>query len=296
MNRGVLYALAAYGIWGFFPLYWKQLSFVPSEQQLGHRIVWSFALLLLVMPLRKQGREVFKALRTPRLCGIYLGSALLLGINWGVYLWAVKNDFIVEASLGYFINPLLNVMLGVVFLHERLRRWQWVAVGLAGVGVLYLTFVYGSLPWIGLILAAAFGLYGLVRKTGPLGSINGLTLEMGVLFAPTLAFMLLTEAQGQGAFLHNGLRADLFMMGAGIVTSVPLLLFTAAARRIPLSLMGIIQYITPTGQFLFGVLVYNEPFTRERAIGFTFVWIALAIFAVEGIISQRIARGGRFLS
>ncbi|MFC1760608.1 EamA family transporter RarD [Planctomycetota bacterium] len=290
MNRGVLYALAAFGFWGLFPLYWKQLSFVPPEQQVGHRILWSFLLLLLAMPIGNRGREVLKALRTPRLCRIYLGSALLLGINWGVYLWAIKHDFIVEASLGYFINPLLNVLLGVVFLHERLRRWQWIAVGLAGVGVLYLTIVYGSLPWIGLTLAAAFGLYGLVRKIAPLGSINGLTLEMGILFVPTLAFMVFADTKGQGAFLHAGLRADLFMIGAGVVTTVPLLLFTAAARRIPLSLIGIIQYITPTGQFLLGVLLYNEPFTGDRAIGFTIIWIALAVFAVEGLVSQRRAK------
>ena len=279
--------MAAYGLWGLFPLYWKQLGFVPPGQLLGHRIVWSFLLLLTVMPFGNRGRDLLQALRRPRLVGIYLGSALLLAINWLTYLWAVQNDHIVEASLGYFISPLLNVMLGVVFLHERLRRWQWIAVGLATLGVLYLTFVYGSLPWIGLVLAAAFGCYGLVRKIGPLGSIQGLTLEMGTLFVPTLCFMLFAEIQGQGIFLQTGLRADLFMVGAGLVTTVPLLLFTAAARRIPLSLLGIIQYITPTGQFLLGVLKYGEDFSRERAIGFILVWLALAIFAIEGIVSQR---------
>lgn len=291
MNRGVLYALAAYGLWGFFPLYWKQLTFVPPSQQLSHRIIWSFILLLLITPITRHGRGMLKTLRTKRMVRIYAGSASLLGINWLTYLWAVQNNLIVEASLGYFINPLLNVLLGVVFLRERLRSGQWLAVGLAAIGVLYLTFVYGSLPWIGLIVATAFGLYGLVRKTAPLGSVQGLTLEMGILFVPTLTFLLFAEAKGQGAFLHSGLKANLFMVGAGVVTTIPLLFFIGAARRIPLSLLGIIQYLTPTGQFLLAVLLYNEPFTRERAIGFTLIWIALAIFAVEGIWSQR--RSGR---
>jgi len=287
MNRGVAYALLAYGIWGFFPLYWKQVGMVPAEQQMAHRVVWSFLLMLVVVCLRRQGRGLLRALAEPHIRWIYLGSALLLGINWLTYLWAVNHDFIVEASLGYFINPLLNVVLGVVFLKERLRPWQWAAVGLAALGVLYLTFIYGSLPWVALVLALAFGSYGLVRKTAPLGPVPGLTLEMGILFIPTLALLIWAECQGQGAFLHTGVVPDLYMVGAGVVTSVPLLFFIAAARRIPLSLMGIIQYITPTGQLLLGVLKYGESFTRERAIGFVCVWIALAIFAVEGMVAQR---------
>ncbi len=287
MNRGIVYALLAYGIWGFFPLYWKQLGMVPAAQQMSHRVVWSLLLLLVLVCLRRQGRGLWTALREPRIRWIYLGSALLLGTNWLTYLWAVHHDFIVEASLGYFINPLLNVVLGVVFLRERLRRWQWAAVGLAALGVLYLTFVYGSLPWVALVVALAFGLYGLVRKTAPLGPVPGLTLEMGILFVPTLAFLIGAEFNGQGAFLHAGPMPDVYMIGAGVVTTVPLLFFIAAARRIPLSLMGIIQYITPTGQLLLGVLKYGESFTRERAIGFACVWIALAIFAIEGMVSRR---------
>lgn len=287
MNRGVWYALAAYTMWGFFPLYWKQLGMVPAAQQLSHRVVWSFLLLLVLVCLRRQGRGLWAALRQPRIRWIYLGSALLVGMNWLTYLWAVSHDLIVEASLGYFINPLLNVVLGVVFLRERLRHWQWIAVGLATLGVLYLTFVYGSLPWVALVLALAFGLYGLVRKTAPLGPVPGSTLEMGILFIPTLAFLIGAEFNGQGAFLHAGLIPNLYMIGAGVVTTVPLLFFTAAARRIPLSLLGIIQYITPTGQLLLGVLKYGETFTRERAVGFVCVWVALAIFAIEGIVAQR---------
>jgi chloramphenicol-sensitive protein RarD len=287
MNRGVLYALLAYGIWGFFPLYWKQLSAVPAAQQTAHRVIWSFLLLLVIVRLCGQGGGLRRALCEPRIRWIYLGSALLLGTNWLTYLWAVNHDLIVEASLGYFINPLLNVVLGVVFLRERLRCWQWIAVGLATLGVLYLTFVYGSLPWVALVVALAFGLYGLVRKTAPLGPVPGLTLEMGILFVPTLAYLIIAEVQGRGAFLHGGAGSDLYLVGAGVVTTVPLLFFIGAARRIPLSLLGIIQYLTPTGQLLLGVLKYGEAFTRERVVGFSCVWIALAIFAAEGLLVQR---------
>ncbi len=287
MNRGLWYAIAGYVIWGFFPLYWKQLGAVPSSQQVAHRVIWSLLLLLCVVCFQKRGRTLFSILRRPRVVWIHFGATLLLGTNWLIYLWAVSHDFIVEASLGYFINPLFSVVLGVVFLRERLRLAQWIAVGVALLGVLYLTFEYGSLPWIGLALAAAFGLYGLVCKAAPLDAVPGLTLEMGFLFIPTLLFLLLTESQGQGAFLHAGLTTDLYLMGAGVATTVPLLLFIGAAKRIPLSLLGIVQYITPTGQLLLGVLKYNEPFTRERAIGFAIIWTALIIFAVEGLVAQR---------
>jgi chloramphenicol-sensitive protein RarD len=287
MNRGLWYAIAAYVIWGFFPLYWKQLGAVPSSQQMAHRVIWSLLLLLGVMYFQKKNQTLLTALRTPRIVLIYFGSTLLLGTNWLVYLWAVSHGFIVEASLGYFINPLFNVIFGVVFLRERLRLGQWIAIGIALLGVLYLTFEYGSLPWIALVLAAAFGLYGLVRKAAPLDAVPGLTLEMGFLFIPTLLFLLYAEFQGQGAFLHAGLTTDLYLVGAGVATTVPLLLFIGAARRIPLSLLGIVQYITPTAQLLLGVLKYNEPFTRERAIGFAIVWIALIIFAVEGFVTRK---------
>ncbi len=287
MNRGLWYAIAAYGIWGFFPLYWKQLGAAPSSQQVAHRIIWSLVLLSGVVCFQKKGQTLLTALRTPRIVWIHFGSTLLLGTNWLVYLWAVSHGFIVEASLGYFINPLLNVVLGVIFLRERLRLAQWIAVGIAFLGVLYLTFEYGALPWIGLVLAAAFGLYGLTRKAAPLDAVSGLTLEMGFLFIPAGLFLCFAASQGQGAFLHAGLTTDLYLMGAGVVTTVPLLLFIGAARRIPLSLLGIIQYITPTSQLLLGVLKYNEPFTRERAIGFAMVWTALIVFAIEGVVAQK---------
>jgi len=224
---------------------------------------------------------------------IYFAAAVLIGINWLVYIWAVNAGFIVEVSLGYYINPLLNVFMGVLFLRERLRTLQWVPLGLATVGVLYLAFAYGSLPWIALTLAFSFGLYGLVKKTAPLGSLYGLTLETGLLFLPALLYLLYSETTGQGAFLHSGAISNVLMMGAGLMTTVPLLMFASAARRIPLSLVGILQYIAPTLQFLLGVLVYGEPFTHTQFIGFGIVWVALILFGVEGYLATRSQRAKR---
>jgi chloramphenicol-sensitive protein RarD len=225
---------------------------------------------------------------SPRILGIYAMAAILLSVNWLVYVWAVNAGYIVETSLGYFINPLLSVLMGVVFLRERLRPWQWVPIGLATAGVVYLTFGYGSPPWIALTLAFSFGTYGLVKKTAPLNSLYGLTLETSLLFIPALLFLLYSEMIGQGAFLHAGTVPDLLMIGAGVVTTIPLILFASATRRIPLSLVGILQYIAPTLQFLLGVLVYREPFTLTQFIGFGIVWAALLIFGVESYANHRI--------
>ena len=224
---------------------------------------------------------------TPSVVGIYTAAALLVGINWLVYVWAVNNGFIVESSLGYFINPLLSIFLGVIFLRERLRSWQWLPIGLTALGVLYLTFTYGRLPWIALTLAFTFGLYGLVKKTAPLGSLFGLALETGLLFLPALVYLVYSDGAGRGAFLHTGTVSDLLMLGAGLITTVPLLMFASAVQRIPLFLVGILQFITPTLQFLIGVLIYQEPFAYDKLIGFGFVWVALIIFGVEGYLAKR---------
>ena len=290
MNKGIWYGIGAYVTWGLFPVYWKWLHNVPALQLISHRVLWSFLLLLVVILVSRQ-RDAFRAAALrPRVLRIYVVAAVLIGINWLVYIWAVNAGFIVEASLGYYINPLLNVLMGVLFLRERLRPLQWVPLGLATVGVLYLAFAYGSLPWIALTLAFTFGLYGLVKKTAPLGSLHGLTLETGLLFLPALFYLLYSEMNGQGAFLHSGSLLDVLMMGAGLMTTVPLLMFASAARRIPLSLVGILQYIAPTLQFLLGVLVYGEPFTHTQSVGFGIVWLALILFGVEGYLATRSRR------
>ncbi len=287
MNRGIWYAIGAYASWGVFPVYWKLLQHVPAVQLISHRIIWSCVILCGAVTISRQWRAFAKGALTWSACPIYLGAAVLLSINWLVYVWAVNAGFIVETSLGYFINPLISVLLGVVFLREHLRRWQWVAVGLAATGVVYLTFAYGELPWIALTLAFTFGAYGLVKKVAPLGTLQGLTLETGILIVPALLYLLYTDKVGTGAFLHGGALSNVLMIGAGVVTTVPLLMFTSAARRIPLSLVGIIQFMAPTLQFLIGVVIYGEPFTKSSCIGFSVVWASLAIFWVEGFLAVR---------
>ena len=274
-------------IWGLFPLYWKWLQHVPALQLICHRILWSCLILAGVILCLRRSKAFRVTALTPSVVPIYIAAALLIGINWLVYVWAVNNGFIIEASLGYFINPLLSILLGVIFLRERLRSWQWVPIGLSALGVLYLTFTYGRLPWIALTLASSFGLYGLVKKTAPLGSLYGLALETGLLFVPALLYLVYANGIGQGAFLHTGAGSDLLMVGAGLITTVPLLMFASALQRIPLFLVGILQYITPTLQFLLGALIYREPFTYDQLIGFGIVWVALVIFGVEGFIAHR---------
>jgi chloramphenicol-sensitive protein RarD len=287
MNKGIWYGIGAYVTWGLFPIYWKWLHNVPALQLIGHRILWSFLLLFIVILASRQWSVFRAAALKPHVLRIYFVAAVLIGINWLVYVWAVNAGFIVQVSLGYYINPLLNVLMGVLFLRERLRPLQWIPLGLAAAGVLYLTWAFGSLPWISLTLAFSFCIYGLVKKTAPLGSLYGLTLETGLLFLPALLYLLCADAIGQGAFLHTGAISDVLMMGAGLMTTIPLLMFASAARRIPLSLVGILQYIAPTLQFLLGVLVYGEPFTHTQLIGFGIVWVALILFAVEGYLASR---------
>lgn len=287
MRKGMLSGIAAYALWGFFPIYWKWLHDVPALQLLGHRIVWSFLLLFGVILLTRQWND-FRSQFNARALQIYLIAAILIGVNWLTYVWAVNAGFIVETSLGYFINPLLSVLMGVIFLRERLRTAQWIPVVLAAVGVAYLTFAYGRLPWIALLLAFTFGFYGLTKKLAPLGSVFGLTLETGILFLPALLYLGWAQADNSAAFLNLGVTADVLMIGAGLVTTVPLLMFASAAKQIPLTMIGILQYLAPTIQFLIGVFIYEEPFDPSRLVGFGIVWLALIIFWVENLLAGRV--------
>lgn len=282
-KQGFLYALGAYTIWGMFPVYWKSLHQVPAMELIGHRIFWSFLTLLGVLAFSGQVGVFWYHLTQARTRRFYLIAALLIGLNWLVYVWGVNSNHIVETSLGYFINPLLSVLLGVLILRERLRPFQWVPVGLAAAGVLYLTVIYGRIPWIALTLACTFALYGLVKKLAPLNSLHGLSLETALLFPLAFIYLLYLEINGQGAFLHSDTITTLMLLGAGLVTTVPLLMFASAAQRIPLSAIGLMQYIAPTLQFLIGVVVYREPFNRAHLVGFSLVWMALALFAAESL-------------
>ena len=285
MKKGILYALGAYITWGLFPFYWKILAGVPALQLLGHRILWSFITLIVLLLISWQWKTIRNGLNR-RILVIYSVAAVLIAINWLTYVWAVGKGFIIETSLGYFINPLLSVLLGVIFLRERLRPLQWLPIGLAAVGVLYLTFAYGSLPWVALTLAISFGFYGLVKKNAPLDALPGLTMETGLLFLPALGFLLYSEFNGTGAFLHTTPLLNLMLLGAGLVTIVPLLMFASAAKRIPLTMIGVLQYVNPTIQFLLGTLVYKEPFDHHRLIGFGIVWVALILFVLEGFLRR----------
>jgi chloramphenicol-sensitive protein RarD len=288
MNKGILNGLAAYALWGFFPIYWKLLHDVSALQVIGHRIGWSFLLLIAVILLTKQWKDFRSAALAPKVIGIYAIAGVLLTINWLVYVWGVNSGFIVETSLGYFINPLISVLLGVIFLRERLRTMQWIPVGLAAAGVIYLTVTYGRLPWIALSLAFSFGIYGLVKKLAPLGSLYGLTLETALVFPIALIYLTSVQSTGMGAFLHQGVLTDILLIGTGVVTSIPLLMFASAARQIPLTMIGVLQYIAPTLQFLIGVFLYHEPFDQSRLIGFGLVWLALIIFWVENYLASRV--------
>lgn len=285
-NPGVIFAAAAYTLWGFFPIYFKALKTVPAPQVLAHRIVWAFLFLLGVLVVRREVGAL-RRLLTPRILVSYLGAGVLLAINWLAYVWGVAAGYIVETSLGYFINPLVSVVLGVLFLRERLRPWQWLPVGLAAVGVAYLTVEYGRLPWLALVLAFSFGLYGLLKKLAPLNALHGLTLETGSVFLPALGYLVAVEVTGQAAFGHGPAVQTLLLALTGVVTAVPLLLFAGGARRVPLTTLGLLQYIAPSLQFLLGVFVYGEPFGLTQLVGFSLIWLALAIFSAEGVLAQR---------
>jgi chloramphenicol-sensitive protein RarD len=281
-NKGILYALGAYTIWGVLPVYWKALESVSPLQILGHRVVWSFALLTILILGHREAISLVKMFSSRKVMLFGALAAGLLAINWLVYIWAVNNGHIVESSLGYFINPLVSVLLGVLFFKERLRPLQWTVVGLAACGVIYLTIRSGTLPWISLALALTFGFYGLLKKSSPLEALPGLSLEMAIMFLPALAYLLFVQVQGSGAFGHAGAETNLLLAFTGVITAMPILMFGMAARSIPLTLVGLLQYIAPTCQFLLGVLAYDEPFSHDRLIGFSVIWLALLLYWLEG--------------
>ena len=290
LNKGLLYAASAYILWGIFPIFFKALHQVPATQIVAHRIVWSFLFLIVVIAARQE-LFAFKGVINRRTLLIYLGAGLLLAVNWLVYVWSVNSGYVVEASLGYFINPLVSVVMGVVILRERLRPVQWLPVGLAALGVAYLTISYGTLPWIALVLALTFGMYGLVKKVAPLGSLYGLTMETGMVFLPALVFLLVEDRLGVGAYARAGLWTTILLSLTGVVTAIPLLMFASGARRVPLSTMGLLQYITPTLQFILGVFVFGESFNQARLVGFSMIWLALIVFSVESFIYWRKVSG-----
>jgi chloramphenicol-sensitive protein RarD len=276
---GLAYGVAAYGLWGFMPLYLKTVRAVPLLEVLSHRVVWAFVLLLPLVWRQGQLGAILADVRRRRTLAILATSTVAIAMNWLVYIWAVDHDRLLEASLGYYINPLVNVLLGVVVLGERLDRPVRVAVGIAAVGVAWLTIRLGQAPWIALALAASFGLYGLMRKLAPVGALAGLAIETALLLPLSSGYLAWAVLTGGSAFLAGRPTLDLLLLLAGPVTAIPLLCFAGAARRLPLSTLGFLQYLSPTLQFLLAVLVYGEPFDGSRLVAFGFIWTALAVFA-----------------
>ncbi len=281
MQIGAVYAALAFSWWGLFPLYFRIVTSVGPVEVLAHRIVWCVAFLFIVLSWRRQWAWLAKVFRAPKVLVAFGASAVLIAINWLTYIWSVNNGHVVDASLGYFITPLVNVLLGTTLLHERLRRTQWVALGLAALGVVWLTVQAGHPPWIALLLATSFGAYGLLRKVATLGALEGLTLET-LLLAPLAVAVLIFEWQrGTASFPAPEMTTNLWLIALGPITAVPLLMFAAGARRISMTTLGILQYIGPTIQFMLGVWVFHEAFAWTRLIGFGCIWLALAFYSAD---------------
>jgi chloramphenicol-sensitive protein RarD len=281
-RNGVLAVLGAYTSWGLFPLYFKALRAHPLEV-LVHRIIWSALFLLAINAWQRRWDWLRAVLRSPRLILGSLLSATLLSINWYVYIWAVGVNRVIDASLGYFITPLLQVVFGVVILREALRPVQWLALGTAALGVVWLTLEFGQPPWVGLALAASFGSYAALRKTARLGALEGLALETWLLLPLAAGYLFWLARHGESGFYEGGLGQRLALIAAGPLTSIPLLFFAAGARRIPLSLAGVLQYISPTLQLLLGILIWHEPFQLSKLLGYALIWLALLVYSAESL-------------
>jgi len=291
-TAGVAFGLAAYLWWGLCPIYFKSVAHVPAAEVLAHRIVWSLILLLLLMWRRGRLAELMQAARQPRVLVALSISTVLVALNWFVFIWAVSTGQLLQASLGYFINPLVNVALGVLVLRERLRRWQLVSLTLAISAVVLLGLRQGEVPVISLTLAFSFSLYGLIRKLASVGATAGLTIETALLTPVALGVLLWWEHQGTLVFAHLGRGTDVLLALSGVVTALPLIWFAAGARRLRYATMGFLHYVTPTGQFLLAVLAYGEAFSRERMLSFGLIWLALAIFSADAAASYRRVRPG----
>ena len=283
---GVFSAIAAYTMWGFAPMYFKHLDSLSAMEVLMHRVVWSAVVLVLLIMGLRQFDKVIKAIRSLKVMAILLAAGLLLGANWLLFIWAINNDHLLDASLGYYINPLINVLLGYVFLQERLRRLQLVAVGLAALGVIVLLVSFGQLPWIALVLAVSFSIYGLLRKQVSVESMPGLFIETLMMLPIAIYYWSIFGTQASN-MMTNTLSANVWLIAAGVVTTAPLLCFTAAARRIRYSTLGFFQYIGPSLMFVLAVWLYGEPLDQARLVTFGFVWAALALFSWDSYRSYR---------
>lgn len=284
---GILAAIGAYILWGILPIYWKALKSVPAYEILCHRMSWSLLFTLGLIFLLRRLSSFKRTVCNRRNVLIFSVAALLLAGNWLLYIWAVNAGYVIEASLGYFINPLISVLFGMIFLKEKLRKGQAAALFIAFLGVLYLTFYYGEFPWIALCLACSFAVYGLLHKKTSSPALEGLCLETLVLFLPATLFLVFIDAKGSGSFGHGSIGQSALLFGTGLITSLPLLLFGFAAQNISLTHLGLLQYIAPSINLLLGIFIYNEPFPFSRMFGFILIWSALALYVVEAVILRR---------
>jgi chloramphenicol-sensitive protein RarD len=282
LHAGIASAALAFAWWGLFPLYFRIVTGVAPVEVLAHRVAWCLIFLLVVLGVRRQWNWLPQVLRDPKALAAFTASAFLIAANWMTYIWSVTNDHVIDASLGYFITPLFNVLLGYTLLHERPRRVQWIALGIAAFGVVWLTAQTGRLPWIALVLGISFAAYGILRKVAVLGPLEGLTLETIVLAPFALLAIAFWWQQETGSFPAAEVSTNLWLMALGPITAVPLLLFAAGARRVSMTTLGLLQYIGPTIQLAVGVWAFNEPFGKERALGFACIWLALVIYTVDG--------------
>ncbi len=287
MNPGFAYALAAYAMWGLFPLFFRLLRDVPAAEVLMHRVVWSVAVIALVLAALRRWRWIGAATTSPGVVTRYGASALLIAVNWYVYIWSTQNGHVIDASLGYFITPLFSVLLGRYVLGERPRPMQWLAIGIAAAGVVWLGVQSGHVPWIGLVLAVSFSGYGLAKKTAPLGAIEGLAFETALLFPLAVAGLLWLAHDGHDTLATGDARSSALLVASGPLTAVALLLFAAGARRVSLATLGLLQYVTPTLQLAIGVLVFQEPFGGRALAGYALIWAALALYVAEGLMRSR---------
>jgi len=285
-NKGLLFGISAYIIWGLLPLYWKLVEEAGAYEILAHRGIWSLLICISLLALRKQLRSAYVMVRSSRTLSLLFLASGLLTINWGVYIWSVTVNRVVEAALGYYITPLINVTFGVLLLREKLRPAQWIAVALAAAGVVILTLGYGSIPWIALVLAISWGSYSLIKKSLNLGALETLSLETLFAFLPNLVFLFIIQGNGSSEF-GSTWTISLLLFGAGAATVIPLLLFNGSTTRLPLSTVGLLQYITPTIMFFIGIFINNEDISMTKVIGFAFIWLALAVLSRDLYRSSR---------
>ena len=289
MNKeklGLVYGLGAYVLWGLFPLYWPLLKPATSPEIVSHRAVWTMVFCFIILAVTKSLKSTLATFKSPKVAAKLFAASVLVSINWLIYIWATNNGHVVEASLGYYINPLIAITFGILLLKERMRRLQWVSVSIATIGVLVLTIDYGHLPWVAFGVALSWGTYGLIKKQLNLGAVEGLAIETLIAFIPYCAYLVFLDSKGEGQF-GQGVSLTILLISAGAVTAIPLLLFNASTTRLPLTTIGLLQYITPTLTFIIGVWVNHEIMSTARWLGFFIIWIALFVLAYDLVRSGR---------